>query len=554
MAHRAPRLLLLGTALLLEACQAAPGTWRPYSPSFRLAAGEAAAPATAGEVVVRGAGGDRPVVPGHTGVLTVRFDQLLPPKAERRLLATLADVAKVTIRLQGAGVDHTETILRAAIVDGATSFTFTGLPPGALTVTIKALDAADAAIGLDVRQATVTAGQTTVVASTVLLTPTAPPPQVIVGGGSGGSGGGTGTLAVGVTLVDDKPVVTPALVARHRPGDPDYGVPPWQVTLDGQGTAWFTGGHSYPDAGALPAGSTGGAIARITPADALTIVPVADTVPLGLATNPDGTRIFMARAAEPDPGGTAPLTLAITTAGARDRTAPATLHGEGIAVAPDGTAYLTPGSGAMDGGVIRKVAPDGTLSVFEDDPYFTVMGPTSIHGGPSAVACDATGHVVSAWLVVQQSNGSIGHTFHVRRTAPDGTHVFDRTYLHEGADFPQWVNAVAVDAQGDTWVPVPSRQTLERLSPTGALVGTYPLAVPCDAVHVDPAGRIWAYAMRGNGQKEFVVRLSAQGEVVAYYHLGGARDRVDLAVSADDHLWVVDTVNGLLHYRLDPLP
>src|SRR3989338_8073288 len=157
---RLNRILLGACALaLLGACQA-PHRGMPF-PAFRLQA------ASEGQAAVRVAP-TAALTPASEGVLTVRFAHLL---GARQLLATVADVESLTIHLSGTGVDHTETISKAMITGGMTSFTFTGLPAGALTVTIRALDASGQTIGADTQQATVTAGQTTVVASTVLIAP-----------------------------------------------------------------------------------------------------------------------------------------------------------------------------------------------------------------------------------------------------------------------------------------------------------------------------------------------------------------------------------------------
>lgn len=539
MAIRPRHTLALALAVsLLSACQLpSPNPMRP--PSFKLEALAAASRAVlpTGAVTVRDPATGQPISPAHAGQLTVRFEHLLA-RAGRQLLATAADVDHLTIKLSGNGVDHSEPISHAMLLAGQTSFTFSGLPAGTLTVTITAFNAANAVIGLDVKQASVTAGQTTVLASSVLLTPTVPAPRVIVGSSGGGSGGATsGTLTVGVSFVDNKPVLTPPIRGIYAPpGEMNMGY--WQVTLDATGNAWFTGSHSFADAVTRT-----GAIGHVTPADVLTLIPVPGTTPMALATSPDRSRIFMSEPAS-DTSGVA-ATLSLTSAGTVDRSAPLGAYASrAIAVAPDGTVYLVPDPYGEMFSVNNKISPAGAPSFANGLPYNSSKIET--------VACDSLGHAVALLRGSSDLNDDWGAR--VRGLAADGTQLFERSY--DLATFGYQLgaqNALAIDAQDAIWVPIPARRVIEKLSPSGALLATYPVVVPCDSVHIDDAGRIWAYASQGGGEKDFVVRLSASGEVQAYYYIGENLTKGDLAISADDHMWVIVPDKGLIHLKLDPL-
>lgn len=149
---RIPTTVIL--VLLLAGCQASVAASGParfaLGPVDPAVGGQAdSGPATASNL----APASRPL-----GQLTITFT--VPVDARKRqLLATLADVDKVEIRVRdSAGAEHAQTVLKNAIQDGIATATFTGLPLGLAGVELIAKDANGKTIGYVKRNATVTAG------------------------------------------------------------------------------------------------------------------------------------------------------------------------------------------------------------------------------------------------------------------------------------------------------------------------------------------------------------------------------------------------------------
>ena len=534
--------LLAGTA----ACQAPLDQirTRPFAPTFRMYAGAGAAEGRAA-VVVAPAGA---IAAALEGELTVRFEHLL---GDRRLMATVADVKSLTITLAGNGVNHTETITAAMLAAGMTSFTFTGLPAGVLTVSIRALDAAGATIGTDVRQATVTAGQTTVVASTVLIAPSVTQPRIIVNGGSGGSGGAsTGSLTTTITLQDGTPVVTPTLHATYTTTGYPHAA---RVEFDNAGNTWFVGGTAWIK-NLDDDGTPDTVLRRITPAGAVTTLAHGTSMPYDLAARPDGG-------------------LIVTTCSEYGLIGSGTKSGVGFL--PDGTEApgfadtRTPDTLLMNGAL--SVAADGRTfwavtahagMVFGGSGYQGVIWPdegtTNWWTPPISSAATTSGEFVVGRRVLPGSAATDGPV-HVSRIRRDGTFAWTYALPDQGEE----VAFLALDAQDNVWLPVPSQQALIKLSPAGALLATYPMPVRCNAVHIDATGRIWAYQAKPHAEfylstapndagapDDLVMRVGTDGRVQAFYHLGLGVDVFDLKVTADDHMWVASGTKGLLHLEL----
>ncbi len=549
---------LLAALATLSACQALPiGTPRPYTPTFRVEAlparpGDApwgpGSGGSAGTVAVNASG----TTPATAGQLIVNFGHLLPPAAQRRLLATIADVDRITITLSGNGVSHTETIPKAAIVNGMTSFTFTGLPAGTLTVTIKALDAAGAVIGRDIQQATVTAGQTTTVTSTVPLTPTVPTPQVIVGssGGSGGSGGSTGSLTTNVTLRDDIPVITPTVLGVYAPGM--VTTPPAggefhanTVVLDNQGNAWFGGDFSHEN--------EPGDLGKVTPAGAFSLVATTAPSWWWLRASLDGARIITA----PD-AYNGSMDYGVRLDGNPVSAATSLADTATIAEAPDGSLYalkfVNEATGVSQD--IIRIAPDGSQTVVHDSP---AMDGSTVGKYSFDVYSDRAGNAV----ITGAENSAAGWQAKnlIMKYQPDGTQIFSHTF----EDQSNWLAmAVAIDSQNNIWAVDGEHQVLRKLSPTGALLGTFATGARCNRLYIDALDRVWAYESAKIGidragflslaPTDVVSRFSSAGVLEAYYSIGQDTDTEELAVSADDHMWVASKNKGLIHLQLAPLP
>ena len=511
------RVLLGACALaLLGACQA-PHRGMPF-PAFRLQA------ASEGQAAVRVAP-TAALTPASEGVLTVRFAHLL---GARQLLATVADVESLTIHLSGTGVDHTETISKAMITGGMTSFTFTGLPAGALTVTIRALDASGQTIGADTQQATVTAGQTTVVASTVLIVPSVTQPRTIVAGSGGAGGGATGSLTTTVTLQEGTPVQTPALLGVYTNGGFPQAV---SLARDNQGNVWFTGGHFESQ----------GLLKRVSPAGTVTTHDMNGGEAWALGSNPDGSHILVAT-----------ISAYELAAGNQIR------H----CFAPDGSFITLPGhTGGFNAGAIAGAA-DGTIYTSGGDlsrnttltsylPNGTIGFNTPV-GSTSSLRITSSGDGVFSMTPVYSVGGKI------QRRQADGTLVFD---------YPLTDNfdglTIALDGQDNVWFARPTQGAVCKLSPAGVLLASYPMPVRCNAVTADSQGRLWAYQANNftwsggapiqpptGAPDDLVMRLGPDGKVQAYYHIGLDVEVSDLLVTPDDHLWVASPNKGLLHLDL----
>ena len=526
---------ILSAAATLTACQGLPGVPRAYTPTFKVEAlpdSAAAVGSSAASPGVEVGGG----APAHAGKLVVQFGHLLPKAEARRLMATIADVETITITLSGNGVSHTETIPKAAIVNGATSFTFSGLPAGALTVTIKALNAANAVIGQDIQQATVTAGQTTVVTSTVTITPTIPTPRVIVGGSGGGSGGATGSLTTNVTLRDGIPVISPTIQAVHVPaGLSGTEFLAYDVVLDNQGNAWF-------------ASDLAGKLAKVTPADVLSYV----TTPANhywwwISVSPDGARILF-----PGDDLSANTVLGVNLDGSPAAAPAPYLGSQRMVQAPDGGVYYNGLDLTLTGVYpVFRMAPDGTVTTIFDgtDPNGVVA--------PFETLSDHASNVV--FSVVRSANGDPASR-EVQKRAPDGTVVFNRAYAAAWEDL-----GIAVDSQNNVWVADTVRGILDKLSPTGQLLASTALPARANKLFVDATDRVWAYHSSkvwvdrmpiggGYAATDVIARYDSAGVLQAYYQVGQDADTEEIAVSADDHLWVASTAKGLIHLKLDPLP
>lgn len=168
-----------------------------------------------------------------SGQLSVRFDGELARLAQaRRIQATVAEVDSVVVKvLPQGGTEVSQTVAKTALDNGQTSVTFQGLPPGAVTITITAFDAAGANIGSITKTATVAAGLVTTVDVALQLSPT-------FAGGSNGGGGTptTGGLATNVTIIDGPALPMPSPGAQL--GRYMIGSNPWGISLDSAGNAW----------------------------------------------------------------------------------------------------------------------------------------------------------------------------------------------------------------------------------------------------------------------------------------------------------------------------
>lgn len=119
------RGILVALVLALAGCQTPVGLHQIKQPLFALGA---EAPG-----VVAPAGGA--ATAARSGALTVSIQGALAGLRKRAVLATVADVERVTVSVQVGGDTVDRTVERAALAAGQTSVTFIGLPVGTATVT-----------------------------------------------------------------------------------------------------------------------------------------------------------------------------------------------------------------------------------------------------------------------------------------------------------------------------------------------------------------------------------------------------------------------------------
>ena len=194
MHHRShASVLLLASVVALAACTPGPSL---VSTRFQLAtAGGEGSPMAGGPESV----GTVPPAPGGVtavgqgaGRLTIGIEGLLP--AQRRLMATIADVERVEIEVwSGTLARATATVERAALQAGVRTHTFTGLPYARYTVSVTAFDVAGTKIGESMGGAVIDGPIPALVQIAMRLTPTVRTPAPQATGTGGGSGGGAAT-------------------------------------------------------------------------------------------------------------------------------------------------------------------------------------------------------------------------------------------------------------------------------------------------------------------------------------------------------------------------
>jgi len=494
------RCFVSATLLLaLAGCQAA---GQPYAaPGFAI--GRLGTAAVVAPVAVPVAIG--PQVSGDAA-LTVDVRSALPA-ARRHLLAVLADVAKVTVRVQGTGIDQTLELTKAQLDAGTTSVTFTDLPAGPYTVTVRALDAASVVIGSDIRQASVTAGQTTTVAATIKLDPTIATPRTLPSPTAGGSSTATGSLTTTVTLRDDLPVYTPTVLGTYAgPGTMSQGGA--HVVADAEGHAWATWGSRQ--------------IARISPAGQVVVQTGLPEYVIDVARSADGQRIYL--------GGASRLYTTLTgTLGPTVTGGPLLLY-EKSAVAPDGTYYV--GSYAAP---MKQILADGSSRTF-------------VARNVSEFATDAAGDVWTAELVLPAvaPQGTVPTGVTITKQGADNAVRFTRTLDYTGTPTLLGYHSVdlELDAAGNAWVAMPGIGRLVRLKPDGEPLDVKPFPSR-GRLYADPQGRMWLNQW-GN-----VGRFDAAGELTGWYHVASNLQDAEIAITADDRLWVAAWTYGVIQLQLD---
>ena len=571
------RRIIMGTglAMLLAGCQA-PGRsgWPSWTPAFQLA------PATQGQATTSSRGGSAgsvtitPSAAGPTdarrdGTLTVRFDHVLnaASSAKRRLLATLADVDRLTITLSGPGVTHTETIAKAQLAGGMTSFTFNGLPPVALTVTIQALSATGTVLGQDVQHTTVVAGSTTVVTSTVLLAPTVASPRIITpGGASGGgssSGGAVGGLTTTVTIVDGT-----AATVKIPPIDAIYfagldGIDVGDFDLHADGSVWAATG---PNWGAIPLSKVGGHLVRVdgTGTTASIAVPANDQA--ALFTGASNTDLGFVNASAPDghvrvrSSGMDGLGLSFDAGG--QFVASETFDADtALAFDPAGHAWGLYYSGIT---TFYSFPTFFTLApAFAWGPTGPILAPSPTYGVPDlGEAVDLRiDHAGRFWISsgVTSPNGgtNVAWDMQLINLNPDLTVRQTIVVPSESA------TDMGLDSLDNLWFAKPGERRIQKISPDGQPLATATAATRFNRLFVDANNGLWAYqglktdpdsfahSLDTPSDQDLVARFALDGTLLAYYHLGQGVDLTKLMVTADGTMWAATGSKGLIKLHVD---
>ncbi|MEB3196425.1 MAG: hypothetical protein VKP62_04405 [Candidatus Sericytochromatia bacterium] len=125
-----------------------------------------------------------PALAAGQGTLSMSF--VWPESSGYKLMATAADIAKITVTLKTRSFLLMKTVAtaevqRSQIVNGRAAVNFTGLAAGDYTLDLSATDAASAVIGSGTTTAKVTDGQTTMVDAQLKLIPAPKPAETGLG-------------------------------------------------------------------------------------------------------------------------------------------------------------------------------------------------------------------------------------------------------------------------------------------------------------------------------------------------------------------------------------
>ena len=395
------------------------------------------------------------LIAGHRLRVDLRsFLASLQPAAQRRVLATVADIDRLVLTVQQPGQpDQVATLTQAQIASGVAEMTFDGLPVGNAIVFVVAYDASGAPIGSAAQVVVISEATSAIADMTVQLVPETAP-----------SGPG-GTLVTKTTFINGAPPSPPPSGTVLG----EFEVMGWPRQLvAGPGGSMFVGCMFYDQNAFLQTGNTGYAmsttVARLT-ADGTSLFwgmwPMAafDQMAYAPATN----RIWLS-----NPGRVVESDGTATMLG---------LRASAIATNPAGEAYYV--DTYQTGQPIAKAVPGGTGTA------------TGMHGF-SAMAFDADGHLWTNWY--DTSGGDVAAS--VRKYAPDGSLL--GTFSVSGA-----VHGLIVAPTGDIWlrhgtvdptqvtdyIGHQETQSVSRLSPDGTVLGTY--AQPARDAACDASGNLW---------------------------------------------------------------
>lgn len=429
--------------------------------------------------------------PAGTGVLTIDlkpFMSQFAPAAQRRVLATVADIAYVTITVEVPGIpSQTQTILASDLSGGTGSATFSGLDPGTATVTVKAFDAANTSIGSSIQTAAIAMGVNTIINFVIQLDPTYVP--------------GAGDVITDVTFIDGPVVVgtPPPVPAASGTVIGTYGVgdKPEAIAFDSTGNVWVA---NFGSGNVTKLGPAGGAFGSYKPAAGLqpaaVAVDAADNVYLADYNQTGG--LFKLKAADGS-------LIAKLTAGPFP-----------VAMAVDKVGLLWSANY-----LTRTLTRLSLAGVPPKLPPGSPIGATSVGEYPIAVAIDSLNF---AWAVNFK-----GHT--LAQVDPTGKLV--QTVKLQGASEPE---GVAIDPlSGAIWVTHNKTGKVTKVSPTGTVVGQFTVGARPRGVAIDKAGYVWV----ANSDSGTVMKLGQDGTVQKTIKVGTAPRAI--GVDPSGFVWVTNS-------------
>lgn len=440
------------------------------------------------------------------GRASVRIDLgQLAGANQRRLLATVADIAYVEITVTPSQGEEVSQIIAASdLAGGVGTASFTGLPAVPSTVTIKAYDAGGVEIGKDSQQITVSPTVPTVIAFTVTLYPT----YVT----------NTGQVDAGITIVDG-----PVIIGTPPPG---VIVPtgtvvaafkslagPETVAFDAAGTPWV------PFFGADRVASFDARLGlKLSLPLSLPAFPTARLNPTKLAFAPDGGMWIANYAAST-------VMKVDQTTGLPTRV---------IAVGPnpadigfDATGNLLVVSHPLDS--IFKFSQAGAklATYYSHVPAFPVPSPGTHL--PLTLKVGAAGDM---WVVNLKSDS-------VMHLSAAGLPIAPVVV----GDEPE---GLVLDTAGNPWVTNNKAGTLMKIeAATHKVVETYPVGKRPRGLAFDKAGNLWVAC----SEDDQVVRISPKGVILGRYRTGD--DPRGVAVDASGAIWI-SCFNGNVVQKLAP--
>lgn len=477
--------------------------------------------------------------------------RLTPGASQRRVLAIGADVDAVVVRVEGRGRSQARTLTREMMGAGVNQVAFDQLPAGAYTYRIEARDARGFVLGLRTGEAEVTSGQTTAIDETLTLSRRSGEAPFVGALVPPGPPGAADVRAV-INLVSPAEVLTPPIEGQFGLADEEPDVR--NLVLHPDGSVWFSSGHTDPEEydDSAPIASYGwvhrltptGIIEDYTPGHAAYDVAVPFTAQRVGIGGPAGT-IFLQGNADYgfDPG----AGYVLDAAGAPDSTFAFTAHQQALM---DQTGVLWTFS-RDDSVPMSEYALEQFVRGAAGPRRLTSFGAFRI---PTGLTLAPNGDVWCASVTYDANAEQIGR---LTRHSPSGAAIAT-------ADVPGLLvegEKMAVDLAGRLWSEGERPRTLRVFSPDVVQVLEVPIAVDFNRIYVDPSGDVWTYYGAAYTdltyenaefpENDLIARISPEGEVRAYYHIGEDVRLTDLKVTTDGTLWLGTASSGLLKVKVD---